>query len=161
MASNGLGNWTDERVALLRKHWAEGLSASQIAKQLGGVSRNAVIGKVHRLGLAGRAQPDKPKKLRPTPKPYTYTPPVERVQPAPRICTLEPLLEDGAPITVLSLGACVCKFPFGDARDAPVTFCGRPQARGPYCAEHADLAYVPQQKRKSTINADRRRIRNL
>src|SRR5689334_13015943 len=47
--------WTDERVELLKKLWAEGLSASQIAQRLGGVTRNAVIGKVHRLGLAGRA----------------------------------------------------------------------------------------------------------
>ena len=46
-------NWTDERVELLRKLWAEGLSASQIAAQMGGVSRNAVIGKVHRLKLSG------------------------------------------------------------------------------------------------------------
>src|SRR5438445_11718187 len=50
-------NWTDERVELLRKLWSEGLSASQIATQLGGVSRNAVIGKVHRLSLSGRAKP--------------------------------------------------------------------------------------------------------
>ena len=47
--------WTEERVELLKKLWAEGLSASQIAGRLGGVTRNAVIGKVHRLGLAGRA----------------------------------------------------------------------------------------------------------
>lgn len=49
-------NWTDERVELLRKLWAEGLSASQIAAQMGGVSRNAVIGKVHRLKLSGRGK---------------------------------------------------------------------------------------------------------
>lgn len=49
-------NWTDERVEKLKKLWAEGLSASQIAAQLGGVSRNAVIGKVHRLNLPGRAK---------------------------------------------------------------------------------------------------------
>jgi GcrA cell cycle regulator len=49
-------NWTDERVELLRKLWAEGLSASQIAAQLGGVSRNAVIGKVHRLKLSSRGR---------------------------------------------------------------------------------------------------------
>lgn len=49
-------NWTDERVEKLKKLWAEGLSASQIAAQLGGVSRNAVIGKVHRLSLPGRAK---------------------------------------------------------------------------------------------------------
>ncbi|MEP9396822.1 GcrA family cell cycle regulator [Mesorhizobium sp. KR2-14] len=49
-------NWTDERVETLRKLWAEGLSASQIAAQLGGVSRNAVIGKVHRLKLSSRGR---------------------------------------------------------------------------------------------------------
>ena len=49
-------SWTDERVELLSKLWAEGLSASQIATQLGGVSRNAVIGKVHRLKLSGRGR---------------------------------------------------------------------------------------------------------
>ena len=50
-------SWTDERVSTLKKLWLDGLSASQIAKQLGGVTRNAVIGKVHRLGLSGRAAP--------------------------------------------------------------------------------------------------------
>jgi GcrA cell cycle regulator len=49
-------NWTDERVEQLRKLWAEGLSASQIAAQMGGVTRNAVIGKVHRLKLSSRGK---------------------------------------------------------------------------------------------------------
>ncbi len=49
-------NWTDERVELLRKLWSEGLSASQIAAQLGSVTRNAVIGKVHRLKLSSRGR---------------------------------------------------------------------------------------------------------
>lgn len=49
-------SWTDERVENLKKLWADGLSASQIAAQLGGVSRNAVIGKVHRLKLSGRGK---------------------------------------------------------------------------------------------------------
>ncbi|MBB4123816.1 GcrA family cell cycle regulator [Martelella radicis] len=49
-------SWTDERVEKLKQLWSEGLSASQIANQLGGVSRNAVIGKVHRLALPGRAK---------------------------------------------------------------------------------------------------------
>lgn len=49
-------SWTDERIELLKKLWAEGLSASQIAAELTGVTRNAVIGKVHRLGLSGRAK---------------------------------------------------------------------------------------------------------
>ena len=58
-------SWTDERVTVLKKLWAEGHSASQIAKQLGGVTRNAVIGKVHRLGLSGRATPSRPVKRPP------------------------------------------------------------------------------------------------
>src|SRR5215470_9853981 len=48
--------WTDERVETLKKLWTDGLSASQIAAELGGITRNAVIGKVHRLGLSGRAK---------------------------------------------------------------------------------------------------------
>ena len=53
--------WTEDRVGALKKLWLEGQSASQIAKQLGGgVTRNAVIGKVHRLGLSGRAAPSQP-----------------------------------------------------------------------------------------------------
>ena len=72
-------SWTDDRVEILKKMWGEGQSASQIAKELGGVTRNAVIGKVHRLGLSNRAttgtaaKPDaKPKaeiKPKPAPKP--------------------------------------------------------------------------------------------
>ena len=64
-------SWTDERVELLKRLWTEGLSASQIAGRLGsGVTRNAVIGKVHRLNLSGRvqqqrsAQPRAPRKQR-------------------------------------------------------------------------------------------------
>src|SRR5690606_32665895 len=53
--------WTEDRVGALKKLWLEGQSASQIAKALGGgVTRNAVIGKVHRLGLSGRAAPSQP-----------------------------------------------------------------------------------------------------
>ena len=64
-------SWTDERVELLKKMWNEGQSASQIAKELGGVTRNAVIGKVHRLGLSNRAgaAPAKAPKEKPAPKP--------------------------------------------------------------------------------------------
>src|SRR5690242_21422252 len=74
--------WTDERVETLKKLWLDGLSASQIAKQLGGVTRNAVIGKVHRLGLSGRAAPSQP--ARPTYKPPRPVRPAVASQPAPR-----------------------------------------------------------------------------
>ncbi len=61
-------SWTDERVELLKNMWGEGRSASQIAKELGGVTRNAVIGKVHRLGLSNRATPAKAAKDKPAAK---------------------------------------------------------------------------------------------
>src|SRR5277367_657825 len=76
--------WTDERVESLKRLWLDGLSASQIAKQLGGVTRNAVIGKVHRLGLSGRAAPSQParpafKAPRP-PRPVTAAPAPRRIE---------------------------------------------------------------------------------
>src|SRR5439155_8976618 len=64
--------WTDERVETLKKLWTDGLSASQIAAELGGITRNAVIGKVHRLGLSGRAK--SPSSAAPRPrKPRTHS----------------------------------------------------------------------------------------
>ncbi|WP_054007596.1 GcrA family cell cycle regulator [Cypionkella psychrotolerans] len=94
-------SWTDERVETLKKMWAEGQSASQIAKELGGVTRNAVIGKVHRLGLSNRVggsavEADEPEvaapvtpRSEPSPKPVVVEAPVraaapERVVPEPR-----------------------------------------------------------------------------
>ena len=86
-------SWTDERVELLKKMWSDGQSASQIAKELGGVTRNAVIGKVHRLGLSNRtggAPTDKPEgKPKAEAAPVSQAPapearPEPRPKPAPR-----------------------------------------------------------------------------
>ena len=87
-------SWTDERVETLKRMWAEGQSASQIAKELGGVTRNAVIGKVHRLGLSNRVggkdedEPEAPA-ARPEPAP----------QPAPAAAAArpDPVPEPAAP----------------------------------------------------------------
>jgi GcrA cell cycle regulator len=68
-------SWTDERVELLKKLWNDGLSASQIAAELGSVTRNAVIGKVHRLGLSGRAKAPTPQPAR---APRRATPPLQQ-----------------------------------------------------------------------------------
>ncbi|MEP1765760.1 MAG: GcrA family cell cycle regulator [Sulfitobacter sp.] len=62
-------SWTDDRVEILKKMWGEGQSASQIAKELGGVTRNAVIGKVHRLGLSNRTTAGAAAKAEPKAKP--------------------------------------------------------------------------------------------
>jgi len=147
--------WTEERVALLRKLWTEGLSASQIAKQLGGVTRNAVIGKVHRLGLAGRATPSRPAK-RPVraARPRSIGPSAPRLRsvsslPSVVIPDLEPLkLEDGKAASVLTLNDAMCKYPIGDPTEANFAFCGRSAISGPYCQDHARLAYQPSQAKK-------------
>src|SRR5438132_10036886 len=107
-------NWTDDRVEQLKSLWTEGLSASQIARALGGgVTRNAVIGKVHRLGLAGRATPsrsDRPR-LSSAPRLSTraaYTPP-------PPVIEEDPLtLEDGSFVGVLTISNTMCRWPIGD-----------------------------------------------
>lgn len=94
-------SWTDERVEILKKMWGEGQSASQIAKELGGVTRNAVIGKVHRLGLSNRATtnaaPKAEAKPKATPKAEPKAPPKE--QPASKAA--EPAAEKPSNVTPL------------------------------------------------------------
>lgn len=151
--------WTDERVEMLKKLWQDGLSASQIAKQLGGVTRNAVIGKVHRLGLSGRAAPSKPARpafkaprpARPAPAAITVAPrraPEPAVIAAPAAPTPRYVEEAPGSATVLTLGAHMCKWPIGDPALDSFTFCGRRSAEGPYCEEHSMVAYQPAAAKK-------------
>ena len=166
MAEAGV-TWTDERVAVLKKLWTDGLSASQIAKQIGGVTRNAVIGKVHRLGLSGRAAPARPRtpalKVN-RPRPVVAAPrPVHQHAPMP-VRLREPdmpvidIPADG-PSNVLELGAHMCKWPIGDPSKAGFRFCGRKCGEdGPYCADHARVAYQPAAKRRGDNEADIRRM---
>jgi len=148
--------WTEDRVEILSKLWAEGLSASQIAKQLGGVTRNAVIGKVHRLGLSGRAKPSRPVKRAPratTPRARTAKPAVprmpRRVAPAPTPIPLEAKqLPDGKYATILTITEHMCKWPIGDPSTSDFRFCGRGTDKSePYCKAHAQLAYQPARRR--------------
>jgi len=155
--------WTDERVETLKKLWLDGLSASQIAKQLGGVTRNAVIGKVHRLGLSGRAAPSHPSrpafKAPRAPRPVTHAAPRPRAMeprlhhaPAPKPA---PFVELPGTATVLTLGRHMCKWPTGDPSSDDFTFCGRRAVdEQPYCADHARVAYQPPQGKKKTSVAE-------
>jgi GcrA cell cycle regulator len=89
-------SWTDERVETLKRMWAEGQSASQIAKELGGVTRNAVIGKVHRLGLSNRVaggkddEEDTPVAAASAAKPDPRPEPATRPEPAARTAPERP-----------------------------------------------------------------------
>ena len=159
--------WNDERVEMLKKLWAEGLSASQIAGRLGGVTRNAVIGKVHRLGLSGRATTSRMKNPRPRlrtaaaqakrpgksrfgsignpalralyhPEAEAYTPPVEEL--------VIPMAERK---TIQTLGDCNCRWPIGDPQLVDFHFCGKDKVTGlPYCEFHARRAFQPPQPRR-------------
>ncbi len=83
-------SWTDERVETLKRMWNEGQSASQIAKELGGVTRNAVIGKVHRLGLSNRVGgKDEEEEGTPAPAQAAKPEPAPRPDPAPAAARAE------------------------------------------------------------------------
>ena len=164
--------WTDDRVELLKKLWADGLSASQIASRLGGITRNAVIGKVHRLGLAGRATTSRSRTprprnrvshlpLRPTRVQYrthgnTALKPVfvPAEQPAVALTIVPKIVEElnvpaALRVDLLDLRECMCRWPIGDPQDESFHFCGRQKAAGiSYCHHHARLAFQPVTRRR-------------
>jgi GcrA cell cycle regulator len=170
-------SWTNERVELLKKLWGDGLSASQIAGELGGVTRNAVIGKVHRLGLSGRAKSSsssaKPRRARTAtpgstaPKKPSHQPqtvgatalkadidPVPVVEAKPSVEPIADLVPISQRASILTLTERTCKWPIGDPATDDFYFCGRQSDAGvPYCAHHCKIAYQPV--------ADRRRDRKV
>lgn len=169
-------NWTDERVELLRKLWSEGLSASQIAAQLGSVTRNAVIGKVHRLKLSSRgrttAAPARQKKTVATTtgsavKTVSRTATVTRsvmtigatalqarfdAEPVARY-NVRPSENVVVPISrrlqLVQLSERTCKWPNGDPLMDDFSFCGNDAAEtGPYCNYHGRIAFQPASERR-------------
>ena len=163
-------SWNDERVELLKKLWTEGLSASQIAAELGGVTRNAVIGKVHRLGLSGRAKSQnaaapRARKTNPQPQRSAARPvampqvrgnvalkPVAAAEPF-QIVEAQPEAEVVVPMSrrvkILELREAMCKWPIGDPTHEDFVFCGADCGFGtPYCAYHSAVAYQPAAERR-------------
>jgi GcrA cell cycle regulator len=161
-------NWTEERVELLKKLWADGLSASQIAAELGGVTRNAVIGKVHRLGLSGRAK-----------SPSSGIPRVRKPRPAslrPRMrfngnTALHPAYEAefeadsdplahivpmGPRVSITQLSEATCRWPIGEPGAEDFAYCGSQTKTGfPYCPYHSRIAYQPLAERRRERRAMR------
>jgi GcrA cell cycle regulator len=169
-------SWTDERVELLRKLWLDGLSASRIAAELdGGVTRNAVIGKVHRLGLSGRDKGAMPiNAARSRMKTQNDTAMQDgivdehdtamavngntalalqaRPMTMPHIQraledVLVPITEH---VTIMELRESMCRWPMGDPTSTEFRYCGgkRPIGEGPYCPLHSRMAYQPAQDRR-------------
>lgn len=166
-------SWTSERVELLKKLWGDGLSASQIAGELGGVTRNAVIGKVHRLGLSGRAKTAvagnaKSRKTAKTAANDSQTPTTApesmpqsvgatalkaETTPAPQAKPEEKPVAELVPIakraTILTLTERTCKWPIGDPTSKDFHFCGHASNPGvPYCPYHCRMAYQPATDRR-------------
>jgi GcrA cell cycle regulator len=137
--------WTPEMNARLTAMWAASLTAAAIASIMGdGITRNAIIGKVFRLGLSKRkpGPPRQPKKAKPAPKQQRRR--IVRPVPVPEFVALEARSEPweplpgSVPISILSLTDAVCRWPVGGDHRTPGTgFCGCPVATGRvYCAEH-------------------------
>ncbi len=138
-------SWTDERVSLLKKLWSEGRTAAEIAKELGGVTRNAVIGKAHRLKLSNRVSPIQQN----NPKKPVMTKPTERklekpvmVLPVPKPVEMRREKDADALFSLLDLKPRMCRWPVGDPHDENFGFCGEEVILGlPYCCDHAKTAY--------------------
>lgn len=151
--------WSDERVELLKKLLADGLPASQIAGELGGVTRNGVIGKVHRLGLplggntarrktngiaAAAARRVDARRRRAAagavPKFVTKLMDIrEEAPPEPPVENVDDIIPVGQRKTLLELEGTHCRFPFGDPRTSSFFFCGgaKPDMQSiPYCPHH-------------------------
>jgi GcrA cell cycle regulator len=158
-------SWTDERVELLKKLWSDGLSASQIAAELGGITRNAVIGKVHRLGLSGRAKSPSstaPRQRKARAPSHMMRMPRSNIRGNTALAyeleaEAEPeMIDNVIPIgqrrTILELTEETCRWPIGDPGSTEFFFCGGQTVTGlPYCSHHSRVAYQPV--------ADRRRDR--
>src|SRR5947209_815651 len=156
--------WSDDRVEQLKKLWESGLSASQIAAELGAVTRNAVIGKVHRLGLAGRAKAPSsaaPRARKPRAHSHALRPgrPSLRgntalaqayeldFEPQPEL--IDNIIPLGQRRSLLELNDETCRWPIGDPGQADFFFCGGQTITGlPYCAYHSRVAYQPPNYRR-------------
>lgn len=160
-------SWTDDRVELLRRLWEDGLSASQIASQLTGVTRNAVIGKVHRLGLSGRVKAGEPVATVRKKNPREAEPEIiaEEATLQPEMASIAATAEaasvpqPAAPVavalavtrrvTIMDLRESMCRWPLGDPTSTDFHYCGDRSITGlPYCTHHAEIAYQPAAERK-------------
>jgi GcrA cell cycle regulator len=119
-----MSEWTDDLVEQLKKLWAEGRSGSEIGRMLGGFTRNAIIGKVHRIGLEKRAKPSRPMKIHHRRKPFPKAPCVP------------------GSVKLVDLQSWSCRWPMGDPQADAFGFCGCPQHEGSsYCDLHHAMAH--------------------
>ena len=140
-------DWSNDKVDELRRLWGQGQTASRIAELLGGVTRNAVIGKAHRLGLRGRPSPIRRDENAPFVRVSRPSQPAEEaaIEPAPRPVTETPAPAPAQPVAQAKApqaGGRACSWPVGDPKQPGFHFCGQEALAGrPYCAAHCAMAY--------------------
>lgn len=144
-AAGSSGGWTDDAVETLTRLWRQGdLSAAIIARRLG-VTRNAVLGKIHRLGLSQPRRP-RPPAIAPPPRPakprrVASARRAPASAPAPTSPQLSAETGPGLVARLEDLPRRACHWPLGDPLAADFAFCGRTAETGPYCPAHAGMAY--------------------
>ena len=134
-------SWTDEKIDDLKMLWAKGLSTAEIGRELG-VSKNAVVGKSHRLGLKPRPSPIAGKTAEPAAP--GAAPAAAAAAPAKPKAAKPAKPKEVARIgDIIDLGPQMCRWPFNDPGDEDFHFCGRQVTPSkPYCPEHCAVAYV-------------------
>jgi len=132
-------SWTDEKIEELKKLWAKGLSTAEIGRELG-VSKNAVVGKSHRLALKPRPSPISGKSAEPA---APGAPKAAAAPAKPKVAKAAKPKEVAKIGDIIDLGPQMCRWPFGDPGDDDFHFCGRQVTPSkPYCPEHCAVAYV-------------------
>ena len=147
-------SWTSEKVEKLKELWSKGHTASQIAQMLGETTRNAVIGKAHRLNLEARA----PSKQSSLPKSRENRQIIKR-SPAPmsrkakfQSILLDKNFEAENPKSLEELTETTCKWPIGHPNEEKFYFCGRkPEGEFPYCKLHVLYAFQPKGSKEEVL----------
>jgi|TARA_B110000438_G_scaffold185664_1_gene177317 GcrA cell cycle regulator len=150
-------SWTEEKVEKLRDLWSKGHTASQIAEVLGETTRNAVIGKAHRLNLEARA----PSKQTSSSSNKSSSNPVKRSsQTLSRKSKFQSILLDKnfeaeKPTSLENLTESTCKWPIGHPDEENFYFCGRkPEGDFPYCKLHVLYAFQPKGQKEDILDKE-------
>ena len=149
-------SWTAEKVDKLKELWSKGHTASQIAEMLGDTTRNAVIGKAHRLDLEARA----PSKQSATPRSRDNKQIKRTAAPTSRKAKFQSILldknfEPENPKSLENLTESTCKWPIGHPNEEKFYFCGRkPEGEFPYCKLHVLYAFQPKGSKEEVLNKE-------
>ncbi len=149
-------SWTAEKVEKLKDLWSKGHTASQIAAMLGDTTRNAVIGKAHRLDLEARA----PSKQSATPKSRDNRQIKRTAAPTSRKAKFQSILldknfEPENPKSLEDLTESTCKWPIGHPNEEKFYFCGRkPEGEFPYCKLHVLYAFQPKGSKEEVLDKE-------